>query len=621
MKNDKAGIELYKAGEATSTVVTANSASVFVVADQDDYNSKFSEIDDWDAYTGIKNAPTVTTLTDAGSAIAGAQVTAYYYCKNSMVTVMFVVPNKLANVEDGAKNAIYFAVESVSDLIHDEDGDYFTYNAIVDGKITTVKVDSDLTGAASLNGLYKSYGTNSKGYITSLKAYDTYTVGNNKEALNEGIGIAKTSKEYTVTLDTYTGPMTDGTTHTGKNATITVDDNAKIYFVDKDGVITDSSYAALYPDDNDFVYAVVEDYLVKTLVVEEVKDADTVVTPTLNPGQKPVTTISGATITVPEIDVAKSPAVQMSDAVNALTDAGYTVTGSLGTGTIMASKDGKSYSFVIVTAQYVTLTVDGKVIEYVAATIDRSGNFKATADSKTLETDITGKGTYYFDGTNYEKYADATDTALIAKTSGTTTEITTGYVATTVKSGVTGVTVPGSYAKAGEKLTVTATGVGAGENVTVTYTDGTKTGLTVKGSNETAAAADVKLTIVPEKDIEITAVASAAKPAAVAYTVPATKTVDGLTFTWALDQTAGFVGDTFTGTLTVTGTATAAKNVALKIASSDVTVWNTPDAVAGGATIDTNTLKFTNVASYGTSAQTFRFSFTAAAGTLTASYT
>ncbi len=285
MKNDKAGIELYKAGEATSTVVTANSASVFVVADQDDYNSKFSEIDDWDAYTGIKNAPTVTTLTDAGSAIAGAQVTAYYYCKNSMVTVMFVVPNKLANVEDGAKNAIYFAVESVSDLIHDEDGDYFTYNAIVDGKITTVKVDSDLTGAASLNGLYKSYGTNSKGYITSLKAYDTYTVGNNKEALNEGIGIAKTSKEYTVTLDTYTGPMTDGTTHTGKNATITVDDNAKIYFVDKDGVITDSSYAALYPDDNDFVYAVVEDYLVKTLVVEEVKDAATATTPssTLQP--------------------------------------------------------------------------------------------------------------------------------------------------------------------------------------------------------------------------------------------------------------------------------------------------------------------------------------------------
>ncbi len=615
MKNDKAGIELYKAGEATSTVVTANSASVFVVADQDDYNSKFSEIDDWDAYTGIKNAPTVTTLTDAGSAIAGAQVTAYYYCKNSMVTVMFVVPNKLANVEDGAKNAIYFAVESVSDLIHDEDGDYFTYNAIVDGKITTVKVDSDLTGAASLNGLYKSYGTNSKGYITSLKAYDTYTVGNNKEALNEGIGIAKTSKEYTVTLDTYTGPMTDGTTHTGKNATITVDDNAKIYFVDKDGVITDSSYAALYPDDNDFVYAVVEDYLVKTLVVEEVKDADTVVTPTLKPGQKPVTTISGATITVPEIDVAKSTAVQMSDAVNALTDAGYTVTGSLGTGTIMASKDGKSYSFVIVTAQYITLTVDGKVVEYVAA----NGSFKATADSTTVAKDITGKGTGYLKDSTYTAYSTTSTAPVIAKTSGTTTEITTGYVATTVKSGVTGVTVPGSYAKAGEKLTVTAESITAGYNVTVTYTDGTKTGLTVKGSNDTAAAADVELTIVPEKDIEITAVTSAAKPAAVTYTVPETKTEGGLTFTWALDQTAGFVGDTFTGTLTVTGAGT--KSVKLMIDSSSVTNWNTIDAVKFGAdTTTANTLTLTGV-SYGTDTATFRFSFTAAAGTLTASYT
>ena len=561
MKNDKAGIELYKAGEATSTVVTANSASVFVVADQDDYNSKFSEIDDWDAYTGIKNAPTVTTLTDAGSAIAGAQVTAYYYCKNSMVTVMFVVPNKLANVEDGAKNAIYFAVESVSDLIHDEDGDYFTYNAIVDGKITTVKVDSDLTGAASLNGLYKSYGTNSKGYITSLKAYDTYRVGNNKEALNEGIGIAKTSKEYTVTLDTYTGPMTDGTTHTGKNATITVDDNAKIYFVDKDGVITDSSYAALYPDDNDFVYAVVEDYLVKTLVVEEVKDADTVVTPTLKPGQKPVTTISGATITVPEIDVAKSTAVQMSDAVNALTDAGYTVTGSLGTGTIMASKDGKSYSFVIVTAQYITLTVDGKVVEYVAA----NGSFKATADSTTVAKDIAGKGTGYLKNGTYTAYSTTGTTPVIAKTSGTTTAIETGYVTidATQASSVTGLTstvtvTTGNVAYNKATVKITAAKADVTKDYTITVMNGSdvvKT-FTAKANadiDETVSLGDLTANVaanaITVKADEIKATHSISYPTAV--------TNNGVTMTVTGPATAK-EGETVTAKATFSGTAAGA---------------------------------------------------------------
>ena len=283
MKNDKAGIVV-----ETGTPVTANSASVFVVADKltsasiptdvtkadsvDSTKTTFADIDDWTSYTGIKNAPSVS----------GGNVKVYYYCKsNSMVTVMFVVPASGATVEDDAKNSVFFAEKSVSDLIHDEDGDYFEYNAIVDGKITTVKVKDTTTDAAELNGLYKNYSTNNKGYVTSTSAYDTYTGttpydGDAKVYLS-GAGIAKTSKEYTVTLDTY------GTTGTnGKNAVITVDDNAKIYFVDKKGNISESSYSAIYQDVNDKVYAIVEDYLVKTLIVEEVDDGTTPDTPVLS---------------------------------------------------------------------------------------------------------------------------------------------------------------------------------------------------------------------------------------------------------------------------------------------------------------------------------------------------
>ena len=44
------------------------------------------------------------------------------------------------------------------------------------------------------------------------------------------------------------------------------------YAVDEDGNITESSYKAITKDTNDKVYAVIEDYLVKALVIEDVDD-------------------------------------------------------------------------------------------------------------------------------------------------------------------------------------------------------------------------------------------------------------------------------------------------------------------------------------------------------------
>ena len=42
--------------------------------------------------------------------------------------------------------------------------------------------------------------------------------------------------------------------------------------MDEDGNITESSYKAITKDTNDKVYAVIEDYLVKALVIEDVDD-------------------------------------------------------------------------------------------------------------------------------------------------------------------------------------------------------------------------------------------------------------------------------------------------------------------------------------------------------------
>ena len=252
MTNDKAGITVKKCtinDVKDTTTVTANSATQFVVADR----SKDGTFDDYTAYTGIKSAPSI----DATSGKAGV----YFYCKSGkMVTVMFVLPNDKCDVTDDGKDMIYLAQDSESDLYHDKDGNYFTYQAVVDGKITTVKVDEDHTPNFRTASIYKSYSVKD-GIITKLgDAYPTYDeANNNTKQYVSGVGIDKTSKEYTVTLDTV-----------DKKYVITVDDKAAIYYVDEDGNISESSYKSISQDDNDRVYAIVEDNLVKFLVIEEV---------------------------------------------------------------------------------------------------------------------------------------------------------------------------------------------------------------------------------------------------------------------------------------------------------------------------------------------------------------
>ncbi len=264
LKNDRAGITGLTAGTKN-----ANSATVFVVRDPDD-------ADDWTAYTGIKNAPTIKGHTDSDKEIDVA-----YYAKgdSSMIKVMFILTSPNTNIEDDGRESLFIAGGSVSNLIHDADGDYFEFNAVVDGELKTVKVADNvkLNGSSmgdsddvknGVNGLYKSYSVDKHGIITNLKTYASYTDGENTQVLT-GTGIDKVSKEYTVILNTA------GTKHT-----ITVDDDAKIYYVNDDDEISESSYKAISVDEDDKIYAVVEDFMVQTLVIEEVNSKDDVQAPT-----------------------------------------------------------------------------------------------------------------------------------------------------------------------------------------------------------------------------------------------------------------------------------------------------------------------------------------------------
>ena len=259
MENNKAGLKI------NGTTYTANSASVFVVADA-------GSTDDFTAYTGVKNAPSIDT-TKAKKLSETANT--YAYCKSGkMITVMFVFPGKDVEINDATSNALFVANGSVSNLIHDNDGDYFTFSAVVDGELKTVKVAQDVKVDGvkqtekqikkNFGGLFKSY-TTDKGIITSVKTYEDYDKNQdveNESAVNGTVsGIDKVSKEYTVKL---------GLQKNGEyKYTITVDKDAKIFYVNTDDEISVSSYSAIAKDDNDVVYAVVKDYMVKTLIVYE----------------------------------------------------------------------------------------------------------------------------------------------------------------------------------------------------------------------------------------------------------------------------------------------------------------------------------------------------------------
>ena len=252
-------------GKATVSVkditVTTNSATQFVTYDAAD--------DEAAAYTGTKNSPSIEA-----KGTANGKVSAYYYCKNNnkMVTVMFILCDD-AIVSGATNRTIFFARESRSNLISNSTGTYFKYNAVVNGELKTVMVDDACSGgvdASNLNGLYRSYTLNSKGVITGLTAYtDLFATDKGKDgSYLEGVGVDKTSKDYTVILDTKNNAN-------DADYVITVDEKAAIYAIDQDGNITESSYRAIAKDANDKVFAYVDDYVVKSLFIQDVEDGKT----------------------------------------------------------------------------------------------------------------------------------------------------------------------------------------------------------------------------------------------------------------------------------------------------------------------------------------------------------
>ena len=568
--NDKAGMNI-----GGGDPVKANSNTVLVL-----YNVKD---DSYTTYTGIKSIPSIET-----SATVGANV--YYFCdRGSMATILFVDVDNDSIVKGAGKNAIYLAGASRSNLIQNSTGNYYEYNAIVDDEITTVKVDkATKVGskyAYELDGMFKSYNVNSKGVITSLTAHADYADDGKGTYLN-GVGLDKTSKDYTVILNTAgLFVKADGTEDKTnyKNETITCDEKATFYYVDKDGKITEITYKNVTKDLNDKVYAYVDDYMVKQLVVFEVKDTNTNTNKPLAMGEKPVSYVDGSKVVLEVVDnTTTGLRTAKNEAIAALRAAGYTRVGFDSSNTWLTAYDKNlnEVYFDIDTNYYVSLTVDDKPVEYVAA----DSSFKATKDSKTLTTDITGKGTGYYDGTNYNPYVTSSGTALITKTSGTTTVIKTGYVTVgTQETSVTGLTnatvavkgvTSGNALYNGVSVEITAAKADVTKDYTITVKNDGKVVDTFTAKKDTAIDKTVSLgdltANIGNKKITVEA-AEIVTPVTLKKTL--VPDANGLTFTWTLANQVT-PGTTVKGSLKITGSLNAGIN-------SDTTVTLADDGNSG----------------------------------------
>ena len=523
--NNKAGMTI------KDKTINANSNTILVLYDKKD--------DSYTTYTGIKEMPGIETK-------ATVEADVYYYCNSgSMATILFVDVDNDSIVKGAGRNAIYLAGASRSNLIQNSTGNYYEYNAIVDDEITTVKVDKTTKVgskyAYELDGMFKSYNVNSKGVITSLTAHTAYNTNTGDALYLAGDGLNKVSADYTVIIDTKAS---------GKNATITCDEKATFYYVDKDGKITEITYKNVTKDENDKVYAFVDDYMVKQLVVFEVKDTAPAAG-TFDPADPKTAGIVGTTVVVPTID-----GTPVDNAANVLAKNGYTVTGMFGTpATYWAVKNGTTYFFTESNPVYWTTTVDGVVVEY------KPAGATGTVTAAKLNTSV-GKGYIWNAGSgdNYVPYTALTPTTAIDGIADKAVVIKTGYVGVTNSiSGAAGRTIAvADHAKVNSTFTVKATytsAVAANEEVVLTY-DGTKT---VTGVADTARKVFTFAVPAGVADVTLNSINEVATYTVAAPTVTGLTDgkINGLTVTAVADKTSAKSGETVTVTVTIKGQATA----------------------------------------------------------------
>ena len=234
--------------------IYADSKTVFVVGTYTGSGANDWQNANYRAYTGINNAPTIV---DDGS-VASDAINMSYYCRNNGVaTIIYLSVNEDDyKVTGGNNDVIFFAFESGSKKIEDSDNEYYTYNAVVDGKIVEgVKVDASVKIDNST-----SNGSFSSNVVFTGADYDDGVITGLDSLGNSGTvtGINKVNNENVV--------LGYGN---GSESTYVVADDAKIFFIDDDGTITEGAVSNIRRSDEDVVTYVLEDGQISYLFIQQ----------------------------------------------------------------------------------------------------------------------------------------------------------------------------------------------------------------------------------------------------------------------------------------------------------------------------------------------------------------
>ena len=233
-------------GNSTADTVKANNDTIFIVNDDDDVA----------VYTGIKNVPDITAKT-ATTEIAVVMDGAY-------ADVVYIYSADMS-ISGDSGDRVYLLEEGPNASVDKDDNKYYEYDAIVNGKITTVKAtDEDLK-----IGLYQNVSYDENGYMDDqdpvkgisdddFKAYEKIT------KISYKAGVLSLGSNDVVLADKYTIFVNDD----GDGKTTTPSSLAKNF--GKDGTYSETVF--VFEDDND---EAVEVYVYKTEDADK-NDADKV---------------------------------------------------------------------------------------------------------------------------------------------------------------------------------------------------------------------------------------------------------------------------------------------------------------------------------------------------------
>lgn len=242
----------YEKGKTYMGKVKLDSKTVFVymVADKAGDNADV----EYKVYTGYKSAPSFTSATVKG----------YKAASKTAASVVFVSVVK-DQLHSSSADLTFLASKDDLKVTYEEEMSYYEFQAVVDGKITTVKIDADVfDGTPALSD---------GAIILNQVSYDSDNLGDGGKTVAIGTDpTAKDADSKDVFQATSSKKESNGVL-TFNNYTLAYTDNVKVFFIDGDK-ITEGKVGDIREDGGDKdpygnIYYTLDDGDVNLVVIEK----------------------------------------------------------------------------------------------------------------------------------------------------------------------------------------------------------------------------------------------------------------------------------------------------------------------------------------------------------------